>query len=211
MNPRGPLSVPQLDAAVDLMGRTGRRAVLPMRGESMTPTLRAGQLIDVALTPCEPELGDLLLYRQQDYLVVHRYLGPASWEDGAPRFRTRGDARLELDPPLERARVRGRVLAIEEHGRGWSLDGGGARAWAMAVGLHDLAWAAIGVLAGSGESALARVGLRVDLRSPVARTDRAMLGLAHRLLFRALHHSSASRPAGAGPGTDRAPSRPVDP
>jgi hypothetical protein len=196
MNERGPLSVEQLDAVVDLMGRTGGGAVLPMQGESMVPLLREGQLIAVDLSPFEPEIGDLLLYRQLDYLVVHRCLGPATREDGHPTLRTRGDACLGLDPPLERARVRGRVVAIEERGRWWYLDGGGARAWALAVALHDLFWAGMGVLARRFDLLPARLGIPLRTEPWAAKIDHVTLGLSHRLLFRRLHRSGTACPPG---------------
>jgi hypothetical protein len=196
MNDRGPLSVEQLDAVVGLMGRTGGGAVLPMQGESMVPLLREGQLVAVDLSPFEPEVGDLILYRQLDYLVVHRYLGPATREDGHPTLRTRGDACLGLDPPLERARVRGRVVAVESEGRWWSLDSGGARAWALAVALHDLSWATAGVLARRCDSLLRSLGVRGRTEPWAAKLDQTALRLSHRLLFRALHRSRDHAPPG---------------
>jgi hypothetical protein len=162
----------------------------------MVPLLQDGQLIAVDLSPLEPELGDLLLYRQLDYLVVHRYLGPASREDGRPLLRTRGDACLGLDPPLERERVRGRVVAIESGGTWWRLDGGGARAWAMAVALHDLLWAVVGALAGRVDGVAARLGVNVASERWVAGVDRWSLRLSHRLLFRLLHVGSPQCPPG---------------
>jgi hypothetical protein len=196
MNERGPLSVEQLDAVVDLMGRTGGGAVLPMQGESMVPLLREGQLIAVDLSPLEPEIGDLLLYRQLDYLVVHRFLGPATREDGHPTLRTRGDACLGLDPPLDRVRVRGRVVAIEAQGRWWFLDGGGARAWAIAVALHDLFWAGMGTLARRFDALSARLGIPLRTEPWAAKIDQTALRLSHRLFFRRLHRSGADCPAG---------------
>jgi hypothetical protein len=196
MNDRGPLSVEQLDAVVDLMGRTGGGAILPMSGESMVPLLREGQLIAADLSVRDPEIGDLLLYRQLDYLVVHRYLGPATREDGTPILRTRGDACLGLDPPLDRSRVRGRVVAIEAHGCWWDLDGGGARAWALAVALHDLFWAGMGVLARRCDLWSGRLGLTVRTEPWVARLDQITLRVSHRLLFRVLHRALRNRPPG---------------
>ena len=167
-----------------------------MQGESMVPLLREGQLVAVDLSPFEPEVGDLLLYRQLDYLVVHRYLGPATREDGHPTLRTRGDACLALDPPLERTRVRGRVVAVEREGRWWSLDSGGARTWALAVALHDLSWAAAGVLARRCDALLGRLGVRGRTEPWAAKLDQAVLRLSHRLLFRALHRSREHVPPG---------------
>jgi len=162
----------------------------------MVPLLREGQLIAVDLSPREPEIGDLLLYRQLDYLVVHRYLGPATREDGNPILRTRGDACLGLDPPLERSRVRGRVVAIEAQGCWWDLDGGGARAWALTTALHDLFWAGLGTLARRGDAGLGRLGLAMRTEPWVARLDRIGLRYSHRLLFRALHRARPDRPPG---------------
>ncbi len=193
---RPPLSVDRLDAAVDLMGRSGRGAILPMKGESMLPTLRPGQLVAVDLAPSGFDLGDLMLFRQVDYLVVHRFLGPASREDGMPRFRSRGDGSLGLDAPVDRARVLGKVVAIEERGQWWSLESGGARLWAIAMALHDLCWAAAGVAAGDIERRLRRLGLRIGLQAWVARVDRFLLGVAHRSLFGRMHRRSARPPAG---------------
>jgi hypothetical protein len=208
MNERARLSAEQIDAAVDLMGRQGRGVVLPMIGESMLPLLRAGQRIAVDLSPFEPERGDLLLFRQEDYLVVHRFLGPTSREDGSSVLRTRGDGLPRLDPPLERARVRGRVRAIEFRGLWWSLDGGRARAFALAVALHDLGWAGAAVLAGRIEELLRRAGLRPAVQSWVVRADRALLGAAHRLLFPLLHRASDACPEGyaSAPADPRPPS-----
>jgi hypothetical protein len=196
MNDRGPLSVQQLDAVVDLIGRTGGGVVLPMQGTSMVPLLGEGQLVAVDLSPFEPQIGDLLLYRQLDYLVVHRYLGPATHEDGHPTLRTRGDGCLGLDPPLERERVRGRVVAIETQGLWWRLDRGGARAWALAVAIHDLCWAGIGVLARRCDGVSLRLRLPVRTEPWVARLDRSTLHLAHRWLFRAAHRGETDCPPG---------------
>jgi hypothetical protein len=177
------LSVESLDAAIGLLALNGRRAILPMIGESMRPTLAPGERVLVEFDPTRLERGDLVLYRQLDYLVVHRVLGPASREND-PALRTRGDGTSALDPPLERSRVRGRVTAIERDGAWFLLDGEGARAFALAVAVHDLAWAGV-------HAVLVRVGLG----ALAAACDRALLGLAHRALFRALHRRSAGLPA----------------
>ena len=56
-----------------------------------------------------------MLYRQLDYLVVHRMLGSAWLAGGGPGLRTRGDGKPGLDPPLDARQVRGRVVALEEN------------------------------------------------------------------------------------------------
>ncbi|HKQ62516.1 MAG TPA: S24/S26 family peptidase, partial [Candidatus Polarisedimenticolaceae bacterium] len=116
-----------LDAAVELLGRAGRRGTVRVQGQSMTPTLASGQTLGVEFAPEALRRGDLLLFRQQDYLVVHRLLGPASFPDGRRCWRTRGDGMLALDPPVDPARVVGRVVAVQL-GEEWrSLEGRWAR------------------------------------------------------------------------------------
>jgi len=187
------LPVESLDAAIALLGRGGRRGILPMVGESMRPTLRPGERVLVEFEPRRLERGDLVLYRQLDYLVVHRVLGPASREL-EPTLRTRGDGSSSLDPPLERSRVRGRVTAIERDGAWFLLDGGAARAYALAVALHDLAWAGVHALAIRVDRLLGHAGPQAGLARRVATCDRALLGAVHRVGFRAAHRRSPGEP-----------------
>lgn len=176
------LSGDVLDAAVHLIAGPGRVAILPMTGESMLPTLRAGQRVAVELALERPERGDLLLFRQVDYYVVHRYLGPASGADGKPCLRTRGDHMPRLDSPLDPERVLGRVVAIEEEGGWLDLDSGGARLYGLAVALHDLVWSVAVLVGGKLETVLGRP--RGSLRERVAGWDRALLARAHRIFLR---------------------------
>jgi len=193
----GRLSLDQLDAAVELMGRGRRHGILPMQGDSMLPTLCSGQLIAVDFFPDELVRGDLLLFRQQDYLVVHRLLGAASARDGT--LRTRGDGSPGLDPPLERRRVRGRVFAVHDGDRWWDLEGGAARAYALGLAVHDLCWAAAAAMGTRTDRVLVRVGARGRFAAWAAAADRRLLGAVHRLLFRAAHRPSAAPPLGFEP------------
>jgi len=194
MTPARPvLAVESLDAAIALLGRGGRRGILPMIGESMRPTLQPGERVLVEFEARDLERGDLVLYRQVDYLVVHRVLGPAT-RDLEPKLRTRGDGTPGLDPPLERSRIRGRVVAIERGGKWFRLDGGAARAYAIAVALHDLWWAGAHAIASAIDRRLLRAGPRGVVARIVEACDRGLLGAAHGALFRAAHRDSASVP-----------------
>ena len=116
---------------------------------SMRPLLRGGDLVLAVSPGATPRAGDLIVFTQRDYLVVHRYLGGASAPDGTPCLRTRGDGRNQLDPPVLPGAVRGRVVAVRRGGIWRSLEGGPAQAFARAVAWHALAWSAAGVALGA--------------------------------------------------------------
>jgi len=183
-----------LEAAAELLERTGGRGVVHLRDDarSMEPTLRPGQAVAVEFAPRRLRVGDVLLFRQADYLVVHRLLGRSAFPDGRPGLRTRGDARPGLDPRLAPADVLGRVVAARRSDGVWiGFDGGPARAWARAAAWHDLAWAAAGVVV----RPLGATGGRA-----VAALDRLLLRTAHRLLFAVCHRAVAPPVGHPGPG-----------
>jgi len=153
----------------------------------MRPHLLGGDRIAVVAPRPIPRAGDLLVFRQQDYLVVHRYLGRARTPGGDACLRTRGDGRSELDPPVSPDAVAARVVAVSRKGAWRSFEGRGASVYARLVAWHDLAWAAAGVAArGIGLGRLA------------ATLDRGLLALGGALLFSLIHRRIAP-PAVAGP------------
>jgi hypothetical protein len=162
-------------AAVELMGHAGRRGTVRVRGESMQPTLRPGQLLAVDFAPQRLSRGDMLVFRQGDLLLVHRLLGSARPKDGRPRLRTRGDGTLGLDPPVDLDRVVGRVIALEDGSRWRTTRDRRARTYAWCLAWHDLFWAAV-----------AGVSPR-RLQWRVAVVDRRLLRAVHRTLFNRLH------------------------
>jgi len=191
-------SVELLQAAAELLGRDGRRGTLRVRGTSMVPTLHPGQRLAVEFGGAEPRRGDLLLFRQADYLAVHRLLGPARPAlDGERRLRTRGDGQLGLDPPVNPADVLGRITAIETDGSWRGLEGIVAGMYARCMAWHDLFWAGVGIGARTVDRRLS--GDRSDglLSRWVSRADRGLLAMIHALLFRVCHRCVAP-PAGPG-------------
>jgi hypothetical protein len=168
------------DDAVEMLAAGGGVAQITIQGESMLPTLRPGQRVAVDFAARSPRRGELALFRQQDYHVVHRILGPASNPPEAGCLRARGDRLPGLDPPVAPSAIRGTVIATEASAdRWWSLRGGGARRYALAVALHALFWGGLAALA-------ARAGAPA-LRRLVSRCDRALLGFAHRAFFPLCH------------------------
>ena len=109
------------DQALRFMLERRGAAIVPVTaGEtSMVPHLYGGDAVLAVPLGRPPAPGDLLLYRQQDYWVVHRCLGTATGPDGAPGFRTRGDGRNVLDPHLLSDNILARVVALRRAGQ-WS-------------------------------------------------------------------------------------------
>jgi hypothetical protein len=165
---RAVMNAPSEDA-VRLLLQEGRTVVLLIAAgdTSMLPLLRGGDAVLAAPWSAPPRIGELLVFRQQDYLVVHRCLGGARTSDGAPCLRTRGDARSELDPPVLAERVVARVRAIRRAGIWRSLDGPAARFHGRLVAWHALFWSASGIVLG-----------RIGLRAAAAAVDRGLVAIA---------------------------------
>jgi hypothetical protein len=172
----------QREHALSLMfSERGGAVVLVAGGDSsMLPLLRGGDAVLAVPLQTEPALGDLILFGQRDYWVVHRCLGRAESRDGRAGFRTRGDGRNVLDPHLLAGDVRARVVAVRRGG-GWrSLEGTPARGYAQLMAWHDMAWAAAGIAA-----------RRIGLGAVVAALDLAVLRVAVPLAFPLFHRRMA--------------------
>src|SRR5258706_16314757 len=98
--PSHPSGVLRDEALRIMLSERGAATVPVTAGDtSMVPHLRGGDAVLAVPLTASPARGDLLLYRQQEYWVVHRCLG---WAARDPRegLRTRGDGRNVLDPRL---------------------------------------------------------------------------------------------------------------
>ncbi len=188
-------TVDLLDAAVELMGRSGRNGQVRVRGTSMLPTLVEGQIVFVDFAPGRLARGDVLLFRLDDLLIVHRLVGEVWRRDGRHYYRARGDGRIHLDPPVVPERVVGRVVALFNADGWWSIRGRAARTYAWFLAWHALLWAAIGVMARGIERALARLGITVWLQARVRAGDRRLLTWIHRMLFERVHERVSAPPA----------------
>jgi hypothetical protein len=162
--------------AVALLGRTGEATWVPVVGDSMRPLLEDGDRVAIRPGALRPRLGDLAIFRQADYVVLHRLLGPVRGAGKDGPYRARGDGRSRLDPPVAVEAILARAVAIETRRGRFRLDTPGARLCAVAVGLHALAW-------GGLAAALRPQGAQ----EAVARLDRFFLTAAHALFFRLLH------------------------
>ena len=99
------------DLAADVIRRFGTLR-LRVNGYSMLPSIWPGDVVSVsgaewgAYRP-----GDVVLYSRNGRLFVHRLV-----EVGGETAVTRGDALLDLDPPVCAGDVLGRVESIERGG-----------------------------------------------------------------------------------------------
>jgi hypothetical protein len=171
-----------LDAAVELIGKAGRLGSVEVTGSSMLPTFAEVERLAVEFSPQRLEFGDVLVFRQRDFLVVHR-LVQRQQHDGSLRLRTRGDGTISLDPWLDPGSVIGRAVAVGYADGTWrNLRNLRARFYGYALALHALVWGGLGAAAlkfgGSG-------GQNWHWR--LGRLDHLLLRLGHALFFRALH------------------------
>jgi signal peptidase len=105
---------------------------IPVRGDSMWPSLRSGDLAGVEPLAREPRPGDVVLARFDHALVLHRV---KRCEAGV--LALRGDNSPSDDPPLPPSRVLGRVCRVRRSGvvleEGWDRGPSRLGRWRVAV------------------------------------------------------------------------------
>ncbi len=171
-----------LDAAVELIGKTGQLGSVELTGSSMLPTFAGVRRLAVEFSPPGLAFGDVVVFRQRGILVVHR-LVQSQRHGGSPRLRTRGDGTISFDPWVDPAAVIGRAVAIGYDDGSWrDIRNLRARCYGWAVATHGLVWGGLGAV-------FLKFGGRrgPDLHWYLGRLDHFKLRLAHRLFFRALH------------------------
>jgi len=180
--PETPLSTALLDAAVDLIAKTGGLGSVEVDGVSMHPTFGGVERLAVRFSPQDLSFGDVLVFRQRGLLVVHRLVQRQRLETGL-RLRTRGDGTIVFDPWVDPGSVIGRVVALGYPGGRWrNVRNLRARAYGRLLALHDLFWGGSGAL-------LVKFGGKggPNWRWHLGRLDRLKLYLGHFLFFRAVH------------------------
>ena len=183
-----PSGVLREEALQVMLSTHGSAIVLVTMGDtSMVPHLWGGDAVLAVPLAVAPRWGDLLLYRQSDYWVVHRCLGSLVARAGRAGVRTRGDGRNALDPFVAAEDVLARVTALRRGGVWRSLEGRPARAYSYLLAWHDLFWAVAGV-----------AGRKAGLGRVVAAIDLLSLRLSVPLAF-PLFHRRIARPDVSGP------------
>ena len=102
--------------AAEALQRTGRLA-MRVWGTSMLGAIWPGdQVVFETCEPADVELGDVLLYRRDDRLVVHRVIQISPLGE-ALEFRTRGDNQRGCDLPLSAEELLGRAVLVQRANR----------------------------------------------------------------------------------------------
>ena len=121
------------EISTELLTR-GHRIRFRAEGKSMHPTIRDGEVINVApVAPYDVRRGDILLYRSAKSVIAHRVVAivnpqspffSAQSSTLSPHysFILRGDASDSCDEPVEAERLMGKVVAVEREGRSVALD-----------------------------------------------------------------------------------------
>jgi phage repressor protein C with HTH and peptisase S24 domain len=116
--------------SVELLA-AGRALTVRVRGYSMFPWLRPGDLVRVEpVDPANLHPGDVILFRAGNMAIAHRLL---RWKDGL--LIIKGDAAPCQDAPLSPAEVIGRVVEVRRGDQAWRLDQGWYRVLAPVLAL----------------------------------------------------------------------------
>jgi polysaccharide export outer membrane protein len=118
-----PAGAVRLEAETVLLAlmETGQVLTVPVRGESMRPTLLPGDAVEVAPFLGLPRPGQIVLARLSGALVAHRLRGVVMRE-GRRLYRLQGDAERGPDQGILREDLLGRVVAILRQGRRLELE-----------------------------------------------------------------------------------------
>lgn len=93
--------------------QTGHTARFRASGDSMYPSIRSGDYLDVvSCGTSELRRGDVILAATERGLTAHRIVRIEE-DDGSPRITTRGDNALRSDCPIAPADILGRVSPVD--------------------------------------------------------------------------------------------------
>lgn len=112
-----------LSAVADLWRNQGRILETSFGGTSMLPSITPDDVLRVA---CGVPFtnGDIVVYVREERVVVHRVVRMAQ-----TAIWTCGDANLLPDPPVDRARILGRVTSSRTAGQWHDVAPAPSRSW----------------------------------------------------------------------------------
>ena len=109
-----------VSVSLDLLER-GHEVRLRAPGWSMHPTIRDGASITVVpVSPADVRRGDIIFYRCNGNVFVHRVVTVNEQEDNGLLFTVRGDALGAPDESVESHQILGKVVSVGQSGN--SID-----------------------------------------------------------------------------------------
>jgi signal peptidase I len=131
--------------ALDVWGASGEQHFIPVSGSSMLPLIQDGDQALVIHGVTGIRRGDMVVFRQQGKMVVHRVLR-VNLQTNSPTFLIKGDNNLSVDPPVQAEEIVGRVLLIKRGEKTLAIDTypwrmvGRAIAWGTLAGFWLYRW-----------------------------------------------------------------------
>lgn len=114
---------PYFDTVLELWAEKRARTESAITGNSMAPLIRHGDTVVIQHGDVPLRIGDVVVAKRQGAIVVHR-LVHSEMEEGRERFLTRGDACRDIDPPVRRDQIIGKVVEIRSSEGRVRLDSG---------------------------------------------------------------------------------------
>jgi signal peptidase I len=98
---------------------SGRFVELPATGYSMFPTLRPGDrvLVKPVIKGEMPETGSIVVFRDNNQLIIHRLIKIFQNEEGNDSFEARGDSRSVCDKILPVPQITGVAISYKRNGK----------------------------------------------------------------------------------------------
>jgi signal peptidase I len=119
----------EITAALQRRGHISLR----VQGASMLPWVRPGDIARIQKVSMDAiRCGDLVLFRRENRLFVHRIIEKGGAMDAAA-FRAKGDAHPTCDGIVEQQELLGRVVRIFRRGRRIDLDAPGQIALGLLI------------------------------------------------------------------------------
>jgi signal peptidase I len=88
----------------------------------MVPLIQEGDTVLVSHADTDILPGDVLVFRQNGELVAHRVIAIHQMDGIGCVYDTQGDNSPFVDPPLQSKDILGRVIAIQDGERSFSID-----------------------------------------------------------------------------------------
>lgn len=130
--------IPELhkQALLDLWHRCRARTPLVLEGDCMEPMLREGDEIVIAHGEDEPRFGDVVAFRQDGQILVHRVIGSGVLR-GRRVYQLKPDKHGLQAIQVPREDLVGKVVAVRTANGRWDIESGPCRLANVFMGLRS--------------------------------------------------------------------------